>query len=208
MRYYNSETQAFPYTLNQLRQLPGVSFPPTITDELAASYGVYPVTSLPQPEVTAAQVAERAAQPEEQGGAWVWGWAIRDLSPPEIAAKLQAQKAEMQQRVKEAYSIAMQPISEAYPLEEREGWPEQIEAAKEVIANGQSDLIDVLAAARGLSAADMAQTILRKQAEYRVVYGAMTANLHRLDDLITTAASLEDLAEVDVAEGWVLLAQE
>ncbi|WP_027259057.1 hypothetical protein [Leisingera aquimarina] len=50
----------------------------------------------------------------------------------------------------------------------------------------------------------MAQTIILKRAEYQVFYSAMTANRRRLDALIAAAATLEDLAAVDLAEGWRL----
>ncbi|WP_291726530.1 hypothetical protein [Leisingera sp. F5] len=68
---------------------------------------------MPQPDLAADQVAERAALPEDQIGAWVWGWTIRDLPASEIAVKLEAQKAEMDPRVQEAYGEAMRPISDA-----------------------------------------------------------------------------------------------
>ncbi|WP_291726528.1 hypothetical protein [Leisingera sp. F5] len=67
-----------------------------------------------------------------------------------------------------------------------------------------SPLIDALRAGAGETAAAMAQTIIQKRAEYRVFYGAMTANRRRLDALIAAAATLEDLAAVDLAEGWRL----
>lgn len=136
-----------------------------------------------------------------------WGgsdWAVRAKTPEELAQEFAAHQADMRQRVRDSYSEAMRPISEAYPLEEREGWPEQIEAAKVVTAGGVSDLIDVLAAPRGLSAAEMAQTILQKQAGYRVIYGTMTANLHRLIGLIEAAVTLADLMSIDAASGWEL----
>lgn len=134
----------------------------------------------------------------------VRSWLSRDMTAEEMPAEMARQSAAMRQRVRDSYSEAMRPISEAYPLEEREGWPEQIEAAKVVTAGGVSDLIDVLAAPRGLSAAEMAQTILQKQAGYRVIYGAMTANLHRLIGLIEAAVTLADLVSIDVANGWEL----
>lgn len=101
-----------------------------------------------------------------------------------------------------AYIAAMSVISADYPDEEREGWAEQTAAAQEVIAGGQNDLIDALSAPRGIAALDMANIIMAKRAQYQAVYGAMTANLHRLDALISAAVTVEDLAAIDTSAGW------
>ncbi|MEP1330549.1 hypothetical protein [Pseudophaeobacter sp.] len=136
-----------------------------------------------------------------------WGgadWVLRDKTSGELAQEFAAHQADMWQTIRNAYSAAMRPISEAYPQEEREGWPEQIQAAKAVIAGEASPLIEALAAPRGLTASEMASRVLQKQAEYRVVYGTMTANLHRLAGLVDAAATASDLEQIDVASGWDL----
>lgn len=195
----------YPYSPHQLRRdNPGTSFPRQIPDALAAEFGVFPVTVADKPAHTPAQVAERDAAPTPTGGAWVLGWTVRDMTAEEQAQEFTARQSEMRQRIRSAYSAAMRPISEAYPQEEREGWPEQIQAAKAVIAGETSALIDALAAPRGLTASEMASRVLQKQAEYRVVYGTMTANLHRLAGLVDAAATASDLEHIDVASGWDL----
>lgn len=75
------------YTLRQLRKdNPQVSFPaePSLSD--LASFGVYPATMAPAPDVTGEQVAERDAEPTAKGdGTYVWDWTVRNKPSDQLA---------------------------------------------------------------------------------------------------------------------------
>ena len=118
------------------------------------------------------------------------------------SAETSAKRSELLSATRQHYRQAMSLISSAYPLEEREGWPEQIEAAKEVIAGGQNQLIETLAQPRGKTPLEMAQTVLAKRAQYQTVYGAMTARLHALEAEIKGAPDLASLSLIDPTIGW------
>jgi hypothetical protein len=122
---------------------------------------------------------------------------ISDMSIEDVRATLNRE-------VNLAYSEAMKPLSKDYPIEEREGWAEQVEAAKEVVAGGQNDLIDVLRGPTGETAVEMAEKILRLRAQYRVMYGVLTATRRALDMQITNATTLTELQAVDVRAGFGL----
>lgn len=73
----------YPYTLTDLRRdNPGTSFPPSITDEVATSFGVVPVTPADQPAYDHTVDLSRTAQ--KKSGKWVEVWISTPASPEEI----------------------------------------------------------------------------------------------------------------------------
>jgi len=108
------------------------------------------------------------------------------------------EQARLYSQVKSTYSRVMSPIAKAYPAEEREGWAEQVQAAQEVLAGGQNDLIDALRAPTGETAAEMAQAIIAKRQEYLALYGSVTAARRGLDAQIAAATTLADLDAINV----------
>lgn len=129
---------------------------------------------------------------------------VKPLSEEVKQERFKNTKATMKAAVSELYSRAMQVISESYPKEEREGWPEQIEAATAVIDGSTGTILEDMASVRGLSEQEMANRVLSKRELYRQVYGAMTANLHRLTVAIETATTFEELNTLDLSSGWSL----
>ncbi len=82
----------YPYTLADLRlENTGTSWPKTITDEVAAGFGVVPVTPAPQPADNYAINLERTAV--KQGTAWVEQWIETPATPEQIAERT-AQQAD------------------------------------------------------------------------------------------------------------------
>jgi len=65
---------------------PNTSFPAIISDELKASYGVYPVTIADKPSYDEATQAIDEIGPQEVAGVWSTGWTIRDKTAEELAA--------------------------------------------------------------------------------------------------------------------------
>ena len=75
------------YTLRQLRkENPNTSFPKVPSDETLAALGVFHVTQADKPVTNQLQVAERDAQPTDQGdGTYVWGWTVKDKSVAQLS---------------------------------------------------------------------------------------------------------------------------
>lgn len=73
-----SEIQTFPYSLKQMKlDNSNVSFPKIISDELAASYNVFPVVEDPVPEHSdATQYIELNSAPTLVDGVWKLGWTV------------------------------------------------------------------------------------------------------------------------------------
>lgn len=125
---------AYPYSFEQLcRDNPNTSFPEVPSDALLASYGVYPVTVLPEPTYdTAMQVASRNALPEEVDGAWLLNWTVRDKTPAELAAEQAAivalRIAELKKLLADTDYVALTDYDKSKPevLAQRQAWREEI----------------------------------------------------------------------------------
>lgn len=77
----------YPYSIGQLRKdNPNISFPRVISDDLLASFGVYPVSkaSAPSADLRTKNVEENS-MPSLVGDVWVLGWSITDKTTDEIA---------------------------------------------------------------------------------------------------------------------------
>jgi len=136
-----------------------------------------------------------------QYAAWTgqnWSAINRLPAKPTEAEQMEIRKEKLTEETKRAYSQATQPIGAQYPPEEREGWPEQVAAAQEVLAGGQNDLIDALRQPTGETAMGMAQAIIAKRQEYLMAYGQVTAARRRLSAQIEAATTLADLDAIDV----------
>lgn len=104
MTYINSTTNAYPYTLAQLRQdNPNVSFPLTPTADDLAPFGVFPVvpTDAPTYEPSTHRIEE--AFPEEVNGEWQQRWELIELTPEEQDAWQRANNPPRYQEFYEAF---------------------------------------------------------------------------------------------------------
>ncbi|MFE8033796.1 tail fiber assembly protein [Thiohalocapsa marina] len=84
----NQETVTYPYSIADLRaDNSDTSFPSEMSDALLASFGVYPVASVPRPQYDAVTQNISEGTPVQQGDAWVQMWVVSDASPAEVAAR-------------------------------------------------------------------------------------------------------------------------
>jgi hypothetical protein len=88
----NNQPSKFPYTLADLRRdNPGTSFPADITNELLASFNVYPVAATPAPEFDSK--THRAKQGVELvDSAWTQVWHLQELPEPQASANIRASR--------------------------------------------------------------------------------------------------------------------
>ena len=90
------ELEQYPYTLADLKRANrNVSFPKTISNESAASFGIFPVTPSPQPAYDYRKNLERTAV--RSGDSWVEKWTEVDATAEEITARTQAQELSVRQ---------------------------------------------------------------------------------------------------------------
>lgn len=179
-------------TPSQFRQERNASIP----DARLEAEGLFEVETDPRPDapekiVEPGPIIEREGRPYQS-------WTTRDPTPEE----LERERQRLTRAAHRAYSKTVQQVSQGYPPEEREGWAEQTEAAKEVLAGGRNDLIDALRAPTGETATEMAQNIIDKRSQYLEVYGRVTARRRELDAQISAATTLGELASIDVTAGW------
>ena len=82
----NDAVDQFPYTVGNLRRdNPNTSFPKRPTDELLASWGVYPVTTENEPEYNEkTENIALASVPVLSDGTWVLSWSTAAKSSDEI----------------------------------------------------------------------------------------------------------------------------
>jgi hypothetical protein len=179
-------------TINDLRkQNPDVSFPRNPSRELLEEHGVYLVETDDRPEYDRDRESVRLSDPKLIDGVWRRVWTVESVN-------IEDRRSKMLQMVRDLYSDAMRPISAAYPPEEREGWPEQIAAAQEVLAGGQNALIDALRAGTGETAEAMAQTIIAKREQFLTLYGQVTNARRVADSAVASATSHDELDQIDL----------
>lgn len=151
-----------------------------------------------QPSDQPGKIIERDKSPVKKGDVWVLSWTVRDASDDEVSE----QRKKMNRLVSIKYSEVMKKISSLYPVEEREGWSEQVAAAEVVLAGGTSPLIDALRQWTGETAEDMANKIMAKRDHYMTFYGAATGNRRFLDMQIKSASDKSQLDMIDITSGW------
>ena len=77
----NGSVDQFPYTIGQLRRdNPSVSFPRRLSDEILASYNVYPVTELDKPEYNPLVQNLSQGTPVLSNGSWQVSYAAENMS--------------------------------------------------------------------------------------------------------------------------------
>jgi hypothetical protein len=100
----NGTTEIYPYSIGQLRKdNPQTSFPKNPTDELLASFNVFPVRPTEQPAYDPMTQRVEEGTPALQAGEWVQVWTVTALTAEEVAAQQAALQdaivAQTQQRL-------------------------------------------------------------------------------------------------------------
>ena len=134
------------------------------------------------------------------------GWTFADgvfSQPPRISPQLTADQ--LRAALNAEYERRMQAIAAGYPPSERESWPVQTEEAKTLLADptAPTPWIDAAASARGLDRIELAQRIVAKDAQYRVISGTLSGVRQRIEDQIDAAGDDQAaLQTIDVTQGW------
>lgn len=110
----NGTVDKYPYSAGKLRRdNPNISFPKQISEEIMASYGVYPVAQIPAPEFdSVTQFVEWGPTPifSEEDNAWIVLPTVRDYSEGQIAERKAQLTADAEFMRAEAYRTVSDPV--------------------------------------------------------------------------------------------------
>ena len=155
--------------------------------------------------------ALEAEPPEPTGGRWprvidgAWVLADRESGEQQDMPETDALRHDLRTTLTAEYERRMQAIATGYPPSERESWPVQTEEAKTLLADptAPTPWIDAAASARGLDRVELAQRIVAKDAQYRVISGTLSGVRQRIEDQIDAAGDDQTaLQAIDVTAGW------
>lgn len=144
----------YPYPLDQLRRdYPNTSFPNALSVALLAEFGIYPVTPTAPPEYDAAsQIVEEAALVQIDG-AWTQQWAVRDLTPEELKARVPTVVTMRQARLALLQAGLLSQVEAAIAAIEDAGLSQAVQIEWEYAAevNREHPWVQSLATALGLT---------------------------------------------------------
>jgi hypothetical protein len=107
----NGTAETYPYSIGQLRKdNPQVSFPKNPTDELLASYDVFPVTATERPTYDPITQNLTEGTPAIVGGVWTQVWTVTEATPEEVSQRKADQLASIKQERAYAYTQEADPL--------------------------------------------------------------------------------------------------
>lgn len=159
------------YSIGQLRRdNPGVSFPRRVSDDMLASYGVYPYTTADQPEHDPMTQVVEPGDFEETESGWVRGWTVRDKLPEEYP--IQTAEQARKEVVRWIDGISAQ-VLDMYPRAVQARWMIEEAAARAVLGgtdtDAQLELITREGAAKGRTPGEHAQAVVKNADRFRAI---------------------------------------
>jgi len=95
----NQTVEIFPYSIGDLRRdNRNTSFPRNPSEEMLATWNVFPVKDRPAPEFDPATENCNQVNPTLENGEWVMTWQVSPASAEEIAERLEQKSAEVRQQ--------------------------------------------------------------------------------------------------------------
>jgi hypothetical protein len=95
----NQTVEIFPYSIGDLRRdNRNTSFPGNPSEEMLASWNVFPVKDRPAPAFNPATENCNQVNPTLENGEWVMTWQVTPASAEEIAKRLERKSAEVRQQ--------------------------------------------------------------------------------------------------------------
>ena len=174
-------------------------------DGKAEQFRVVPFYSVVEPAHDKITQCVREIDPAPVGGQWYQRYAVYDLEPEQITVNAAEALASKRKALMDEYERRMQAIAAGYPPSERESWSVQTAEAYALVADPQASTpwIDAASAARGLDRVELAQRIVAKDAQYRVISGTLSGVRQRIEDQIDAAGDDQAALQViDVTQGW------
>lgn len=162
---------AYPYSVTQLRRdNPHTSFPKRPSDDMLASWDVYPVTDMPRPEHDPMTQVVEAGDVTQVDGAWVRGWTVRDKRSEEYP--IQTAEQARKEVVRWIDGISAQ-VLDMYPRAVQARWMIEEAAARAVLGgtdtDAQLELITREGAAKGRTPGEHAQAVVKNADRFRAI---------------------------------------
>lgn len=179
-----------------------------IEAHITDSNGVYKWTEVVDemgPQPARAQYGDLPEVAQGQTPVWRDGWVLiadEDLPRPDQPPVTSDQ---LRTALTAEYERRMQAIAAGYPPSERESWPVQTSEAYALVADATASTpwIDAAATARGLDRLELAQRIVAKDAQYRIISGTLSGVRQRIEDQIDAVGDDQAaLQAIDVTQGW------
>jgi hypothetical protein len=120
------------------------------------------------------------------------------LLPASEAVQLQAARAARLADINAACERALAALSQTYPAGEVQSWAQQVKEAESLAADPAAvvPLLEAIATARGLTAAELADRVLQKTAAYATLSGELIGRRQAAEDLLATATTLEKVEAI------------
>lgn len=118
--------------------------------------------------------------------------------PASEALQLQGAREARIADINAACERALAALSQAYPAGEVQSWSQQVKEAEALAADPATPvpLLDAIAAARGLTAAELGARVLQKTAAYATLSGELIGRRQAAEDALATAETLEAIEAV------------
>lgn len=171
-----------------LKANPDTGFP----DEYDFSeIGYYPIVPVQAPIVPANHVA-LIGEPKKIDGAYYQTWVVqREIEDKDEYA------SELMLQVNAKSNSQLKALIAEYPDMEVASWPQQVKEA-ENLNNAPRPLLEAIATARGIPLDALAMRVLQKSAAYAAASGAIIGERQRLEDLIASAVTIEELEGLSI----------
>lgn len=131
------------------------------------------------------------------------GWLTRGGYPLGELRPIEEARAAKLADVIQGYKAAFGPIEAAYPTEERETWPIQLEEARAYLADPSADtpMLSIMVAMRGKgeSVGDFAGVVMANNAVYRLIAGYLTGQQQRMYAEVNALDTVEAVQAYQVA---------
>jgi hypothetical protein len=204
----NNAVAEYPFDATRVRsRFPDVSFPATFSDDVLASVGVVNVQQIDQPAVKETQ-ALREDAPKLVKGVWTQQWAVDDLSPAQISDKLAQAKAALWAQAKVLRDAAVNGGCDVdglgrfdTDLISRTNLSGAVVAAIASKLNASPISIAWKLADNTIAQLD-GQTLIASGLSVVSQIAAIHETAQSIGHAIQGAASLTELAAIDINQGW------
>lgn len=122
---------------------------------------------------------------------------LKAPTPPSLEEVVAAKRKE----INTAADAVMSQVTSLYPATERESWGRQVEQAEAWVEDTNADtpyLDGILARRPSKTKAELASKILTNAAAYEALSSDVTGQRQELDDLLTTATTVEEVDAIAV----------
>lgn len=107
----NGTVETYPYSIGQLRKdNPQTSFPKNPSDDLLASFGVYPVVRTERPDYSPITHDLREVSPERVDGVWTQVWIVEAAAPDEVLRRRAEQHEQIRVQRANAFRDEADPL--------------------------------------------------------------------------------------------------